>query len=146
MNELITACPNCGTNNRIPGDKLTLQPKCGRCRALFHPLSGGSVIELNDASFQQVTTHPHLPVLVDFYSPTCGPCQSLAPVMSNIAQRFTGKAIITKLDTSQHQMSASRFQIRGVPTLIFFKKGQAVDQLVGAAPQPEIEQRLSNLL
>ncbi|WP_456385887.1 thioredoxin [Desulfolithobacter sp.] len=146
MPDTITVCPACGAKNRIPAAKAHLKPKCGRCGQPMPAGTTGSVVELGDHNFQQVTSGSSLPVLVDFYSPTCGPCQMLAPVIDKIARNYAGRAIVGKLDASRHQMTASRFQIRGVPTLLFFKNGQVVDQLVGAVPQQEIEQRLNVLL
>ncbi|HDL98432.1 MAG TPA: thioredoxin [Desulfobacteraceae bacterium] len=108
--------------------------------------STATVVELDDRKFDQVVGHSSLPVLVDFYSPTCGPCRMMAPVIENLARAYAGRAVIAKLDTSRHQMTAARFQIRGVPTLLFFKNNKLVDQVVGAVPQPEIEQRLNVLL
>ena len=144
MNTIIV-CPQCGAKNRIPADKQHLTPKCGRCGHRL-PHSAATVLELNDQTFEQVINTPDLPVLVDFYSPTCGPCQALAPVIEQLAGQYGGRAVICKLDTSRNQMTAARFQIRGVPTLMFFKNGQAVDQVVGAVPGQELEQRLNNLL
>ncbi len=141
----IIVCPGCGAKNRIPADKLHLTPKCGRCGERL-PAPGGSVVELNDQNFQQIVNDAAVPVLVDFYSPTCGPCHALAPVIEQLAKQYAGRAIICKLDTSRHQMTAAQFQIRGVPTLIFFKNGQSVDQVVGAVPGQELEQRLNSLL
>ena len=103
-------------------------------------------MELDDRSFDRVVRESALPVLVDFYSPTCGPCRMLAPVIETLAANFVGRLQVGKLDTSRHQMAASRFQIRGVPTLLFFKNGNLVDQIVGAAPQAQIEQHIRALL
>ncbi len=140
----IIVCPSCGAKNRIPADKQHLTPKCGRCGTLLSV--PGGVIELSDQNFQQVVNGSTLPVLVDFYSPTCGPCHALAPVIEHLAGQYAGRAVICKLDTSRHQMTAARFQVRGVPTLIFFKNGQTVDQVVGAVPGHELEKRLNTLL
>ena len=145
MMDNIIVCPSCGAKNRIPAEKQHLTPKCGRCGVRLS-VSGSTVIELSDQNFQQVVNNSTLPVLVDFYSPTCGPCHTLAPVIEQLAGQYAGRALICKLDTSRHQMTASQFQIRGVPTLIFFKNGQSVDQVVGAVPAQELEQRLNNLL
>ena len=141
----IIVCPGCGAKNRIPAEKQHLTPKCGKCGARL-PASGGTVIELSDQNFQQVVMNSALPVLVDFYSPTCGPCHALAPVIEQLAGQYAGRALICKLDTSRHQVTASQFQIRGVPTLIFFKNGQSADQVVGAVPAQELQQRLNSLL
>ena len=145
MNTIIP-CPNCGAKNRIPADKQHLTPKCGRCGARLSAGQQGTVRELTDQTFQETVENSPLPVLVDFYSPTCGPCQALAPVINQLAQEYAGRAVICKLDTSRHQMTAARFQIRGVPTLIFFKNGQPVDQVVGAVPLQELQQRLNNIV
>jgi thioredoxin 2 len=143
--DTIIVCQQCGAKNRIPADKQHLIPKCGRCGSRITG-SSATVLELSDKTFDQVVDTAALPVLVDFYSPTCGPCQVLAPVIEQIAGKYGGRAVVCKLDTSRHQMAAARYQIRGVPTLIFFKNGQAVDQVVGAVPAQELEQRLNNLL
>ncbi len=142
--DTIVVCPRCGTKNRIPSDKLHLTPKCGKCGTRLG--APASVLELTDQNFQQVVDSSSLPVLVDFYSPTCGPCQAMAPVIEQLASRFAGRAVIGKLDTSRHQMTAARFQIRGVPTLLLFKNGQVVDQVVGALPGQQLEARLNSLL
>lgn len=146
MNDFILPCPSCGVKNRIPGDKLHLKPKCGKCGNILDPAAAGKVLDLDDASFDRVVGSSTLPVMVDFFSPTCGPCRMLAPVVDKLAGQYAGRAVVAKYDTSRHQMAAARFQIKGVPTLIFFKQGQAVDQVVGAVPQAELEQRLNNLI
>ncbi len=144
MNTIVT-CQNCAAKNRIPADKQHLTPKCGKCGSRL-PSTSGTVLELNDQIFQQTINSTSLPIMVDFYSPTCGPCHALAPVIEQLAQQFAGRAVICKIDTSRHQQTAAQFQIRGVPTLIFFKNGQQMDQVVGAVPGQELEQRLNNLL
>ena len=93
-----------------------------------------------------VAASANVPVLVDFYSPTCGPCRSIAPVIDALADHYAGQLMVFKLDTASQQRSAARFGIRGVPTLLFFTGGRMVDQLVGAAPRAEIEQHIEALL
>lgn len=146
MNSLHIKCPACRVTNRIPVDRLEMKPRCGSCGETFFPLSSGAVVELDDTIFDRVTGNSSLPVMVDFFSPSCGPCRMLSPVIDSLAAAYAGKVVIAKYDTSRWQMSASRFQIKGVPTMIFFRQGRPVDQLVGAAPQGEIEQRLNSLL
>jgi thioredoxin 2 len=146
MNSL-TICPGCGAKNRIPNDKQHLTPKCGRCGVSLSGASVSGVVNpLTDAQFQSLVEQSSLPVLVDFYSPTCGPCRMIAPVIAALAGAYAGRLLVFKIDTSSQQMNAARFQIRGVPTLLFFKNGAMVDQLVGAAPQADIERRINNLL
>ena len=145
MNTLVI-CPGCKAKNRIPRDKQHLAPKCGRCGiSLVGAPVSGIVNPLTDAKFQQVEQSPLL-VLVDFYSPTCGPCRMIAPVIENLAGLYAGRLLVYKLDTTSQRMSSARFQIRGVPTLLFFKEGAMVDQLVGAVPQADIERRINTLL
>ncbi len=140
----IVVCLGCGAKNRIAEEKSHLVAKCGKCGGRLP--APGVVIELNEGNFQKIVNNSSLPVLVDFYSPTCGPCRSLAPVIEQLARQYAGRAVVCKIDTSRHQMTASRFQIRGVPTLIFFKEGRQVDQVVGAVPGQELEQRSNKLL
>jgi len=146
MNDRIVRCPSCGAKNRIPVEKSHLQPKCGRCGQKFTLGAGGSVIDIDDAGFDGFVSRSSIPVMVDFFSPTCGPCRSLAPVVEAVAKKYAGRATIAKLDTSRYQLTAGKYGIRGVPTLIFFKNGQVADQVVGAVPQGEIERRLDSLL
>jgi len=129
----------------VPENKRHLTPKCGRCGAWLQDTSG-KVVEVGDHNFDLVVGGSALPVLVDFYSRTCGPCQALAPVIERLAARYAGRALICGFDTGRHQMVASRFQIRGVPTLIFFRNGQVVDQVVGLVAEQELSRRLDLLL
>ena len=146
MNTLMV-CPGCGAKKRVPAEKQHLAPKCGRCGlSLVGAPVSGLVNPLVDAQFHQRVEQSSMPVLLDFYSPTCGPCRMIAPVLETLAKEYAGRLLVFKLDTSSQQMTASRFQIRGVPTLMFFKDGKMVDQLVGAAPRSDIELRINRLL
>lgn len=146
MESIIVSCGHCGTKNRIPVLKQHLHPKCGRCQAVIDMTGRAEAIELDDAGFAGFVARATMPVLVDFYSPTCGPCQMLAPVITNLARRYLGRALVAKIDTSRNPMTASRFHIRGVPTLLFFRKGQMVDQVVGAVAEPLLAQKLDGFL
>lgn len=146
MNQTIMQCPACGTKNRIPPDKKHLRAKCGRCGRSLSAAAGGTVLELDDMGFERFIRDASLPVLVDFYSPTCGPCRMMTPVIDNIARNYAGMVLVAKLDTSRHQMTAGRYKIRGVPTLLFFKQGRMVEQLVGAIPQTRIEESIRAML
>ena len=146
MNPTLIQCPACGAKNRIPAEKQHLRPKCGRCGQSLVDAGSGAVLDLDDPGFDRLVRESTQPVLVDFYSPTCGPCRTLAPVIDDIARNYAGRLRVAKLDTSRHQLAAARFQIRGVPTLLFFKNGSLADQIVGAAPQAEIERHIRALL
>jgi thioredoxin 2 len=146
MNTTIALCANCGTKNRIPADKQHRKPKCGKCNTAINMKNYTVPVELDDAVFSDFISSASLPVMVDFFSPTCGPCHMLAPTIDVLAKKFSGRAIVAKLDTSRYQMTPARFRIRGVPTLIFFKNGQVADQITGAAPEQTIAQMLNQLL
>ena len=146
MNSIIVACENCGTKNRIPADKQHLGPKCGRCNKSMNISHSAVPVELNDSNFVSFLSQARKPVMVDFYSPTCGPCRMLSPIIDNLARKFTGRVIIAKLDTTRSLNTPSQFQIRGVPTLIFFKNGEKVDQLTGAIPEETLTQKLNQLV
>jgi thioredoxin 2 len=138
VNSIVVPCNSCGRKNRIPADKQHLGPKCGSCKSPL-PMAGAAVpVELDDISFSGFINQVPKPVMVDFFSPTCGPCRMLAPVIDAMAKKFYGRVIIAKLDTSLNQRTASDYGIRGVPTLIFFKNGQVVNQLTGALPEQEL--------
>jgi thioredoxin len=138
VNSIVVACPDCGTKNRIPAEKQHLGPRCGSCKKPLSPGIAAVPVELDDASFAGFISRASKPVMVDFFSPTCGPCRMLAPVIDNMAKKFYGRVIIAKLDTSRSQMTASQYRIRGVPTLIFFKNGKLIDQVTGALPEQEL--------
>lgn len=146
INPIVSKCAACGAKNRIPAEKQHLRSRCGRCGRPLGDAGAGTVLDLDDQGFARVISESRQPVLVDFYSPACGPCRILAPVIDAIARSFAGRLLVAKLDTSRYQVAASRFQIRGVPTLLFFKNGRMVDQIVGAAPQGQIEQRIRAIL
>jgi len=129
----------------VPENKRHLTPRCGRCGVYLRETTG-KVVEVGDHNFDVVVNSTAQPVLVDFYSKTCGPCRALAPVIEGLAARYAGRALICAFDTGKHQMVAARFQIRGVPTLIFFKNGRVVDQVVGMVAEQELARRLEALL
>jgi thioredoxin 2 len=146
VNSIVIACPNCSTKNRIPADKQHLGPKCGNCKTAINLAGAAIPVELNDSDFQGFIKQASKPVMVDFFSPTCGPCKMLAPTIDSMARKFLGRVIISKIDTSRNQTAAAQYKIRGVPTLLFFKNGQLVDQKTGALPEQELAQMLENFI
>ena len=145
VNSIIITCNNCGTRNRIPAEKQHLGPKCGNCKTALSLREAAVPVELDDSSFNSFINQATKPVMVDFFSPTCGPCRMLAPIIDTLAKKFYGRIIIAKLDTSRQPLTASRYRIRGVPTLLFFKKGDLVDQVTGALPEQELIRLLERL-
>jgi thioredoxin 1 len=85
-------------------------------------------------------------VMVDFWAAWCGPCKMVAPVVEELAQEYQGKAKFVKLNTDENPDLASQYKIRGIPTLMFFKNGQAVEQIVGVVPKTQLKTKLDALL
>jgi len=144
MNSFIVSCNNCGTKNRIPADKQHLGPKCGSCKTSIDIGQNAVPVELDDSTFVPFISKATKPVMVDFFSPTCGPCRMLSPVIDNMARQFAGRVIIAKLDTTKNANIPSQFRIRGVPSLIFFKNGEKADQLAGAVPEATLAKLISD--
>jgi thioredoxin 2 len=145
MKTMIATCGRCGTKNRIPEKKQHHGPRCGRCGEVIEMAGLAVPVELGDHDLQAFLAESRLPVMVDFYSPDCGPCRSLAPLLDVLVRRYFHKVVVAKIDTRLHPSSASRYGIRGVPTLLFFRGGNLVDQLVGVPPESQLIGKLNNL-
>jgi len=90
-----------------------------------------NVLEVSDAQFEAEVKKAGTPVLVDFWAPWCGPCRALAPIIEEIATDYTGKLKVVKVNTDENLETAQAYRISGIPTLIVFKDGEPVEQLVG---------------
>ncbi|MFQ5985974.1 MAG: thioredoxin [Thermoplasmata archaeon] len=105
----------------------------------------GAPLKLHDATFDdEVAKHDLL--LVDFWAPWCGPCRMVAPVVEQLAKEYKGRVAFGKLNTDDNQMTAMRFRVMSIPTLILFRKGQPVDQIIGAVPKHQLEGMLNRHL
>ncbi|HEX3034433.1 MAG TPA: thioredoxin [Thermodesulfobacteriota bacterium] len=102
-------------------------------------MASAEIVELSDSSFESEVIKSDKPVLVDFWAPWCGPCRILAPIVEEIAESYTGQLKVGKLNVDDNQEVTMRYRIRSIPTLILFKNGQALDQIIGAVPKAEIE-------
>lgn len=104
----------------------------------------GHYIELTQENFAE---HTHSGVaLVDFWAPWCGPCRMLSPVIDKLAQDYAGKAKICKVNTDEQEELSAQFGIRSIPTMLFFKDGAVVDQMVGATSEQVLKDKLDSLL
>jgi thioredoxin 1 len=103
-------------------------------------------IEITDANFAKEVEASDKPVLIDFWAVWCGPCRMLTPIVEELATEYEGKAIIGKVDVDNNQMIATKFGIRSIPTLLIFKGGKVVDQIVGAVPKNMIVDKLNSHL
>ncbi|HJP44052.1 MAG: thioredoxin [Euryarchaeota archaeon] len=101
----------------------------------------GNAIEVTDDTFESTITDNKL-VLVDFWAPWCGPCRMVAPVLDEIAGEHGDKVTIVKVNTDENQAVASKHGIMSIPTMMLFKDGEKIDQMVGALPKPQIMAKL----
>jgi thioredoxin 1 len=98
--------------------------------------------EVNEQNFQQEVLSADKPVLVDFWAPWCGPCRMVGPVVDKIAQEYAGKVKVVKINTDESPGIAGQFNIMSIPTLMIFKNGERVDQIIGAVPEQAITAKL----
>lgn len=97
------------------------------------------MLEVTDATFNDVVLKADLPVLLDFWAPWCGPCRALGPVLEELAKDMEGQAIIAKVNVDENQALPAKFAIRSIPTLILFNKGEVVEQITGGLPKAALK-------
>jgi len=109
-------------------------------------MASENVVELTNDNFESEVGKFQGTVLVDFWAPWCGPCRMVGPLVEEIAKEYVGKAKVAKLNTDDAPDIANRYGIRSIPTLLFFKNGAVVQQLVGAYPKGKISEKLETAL
>jgi thioredoxin 2 len=140
-NAQIIRCSSCNTNNRVdlkrPDGRSAV---CGKCKT---PLTDDlSPLIITDANFAEVVERTAMPVLIDFWAAWCGPCRMVAPIVEQVAKEMAGQALIGKLDVDANPVTAGRFRVQSIPSLLIFKNGREVDRIVGVQSREVILQRL----
>jgi thioredoxin 1 len=105
-------------------------------------MASQATLHLTEAAFDQTLAQHQEPVIVDFWAEWCGPCKAIAPALDELASEYAGRVTIAKVNVDEHPGLAARFQVRSIPTLLFFKGGQVIDQVIGAVPKAQIKKRL----
>jgi thioredoxin 1 len=104
------------------------------------------VIDMTDQNFEQEVIKSTLPVLVDLWAPWCGPCRMVAPVVEQLADEYNGKVKFCRLNVDDNLQTAAKYGVMSIPTLIFFKGGEAADTVIGAVPKETLHPKLDALL
>lgn len=142
MSTFNTRCPSCSAVNRVPNERISESPTCGKCQS---PLLDGAPIEGTEVNFDAILSSDH-PVVVDFWAPWCNPCVGFAPVFSDVANERANSVRFVKVDTESQQNLAAKYQIRSIPTVMVFKNGKRVDVINGALPKSQFDQWLNQAI
>ena len=101
---------------------------------------------LNDGDFKNEVEDSNVPVLVDFWATWCGPCQMMGPILDTMADEYDGRVKVMKLNVDSNPVTTSKFGVRGIPTLILFNKGEAVERVTGAVPKGTVDNLIKKVL
>jgi thioredoxin 2 len=129
----------------VPAEKLAagLRPVCGRCKALL--ARPAAPVTVTDATFAAEVEQSPLPVVVDLWAAWCGPCRTLAPIIEELASEMAGRLRFAKLNVDENPTTASRFNVRSIPTLLVLRGGREVDRIIGVHPKAALARRLEQL-
>jgi len=109
-------------------------------------MAADNIVTLTDSNFDPEVIKSSTPVLVDFWAEWCGPCKMVAPILDELATEYNGKLKIGKVNIDEHQPLATQYGIRAIPTLLIFKQGQVVDQVVGLRSKKDFKSKLDRVL
>ncbi|HTZ11725.1 MAG TPA: thioredoxin [Candidatus Margulisiibacteriota bacterium] len=105
-----------------------------------------SLLHLTDGNFKKEVLESELPVLVDFWAPWCGPCKMIAPIVEELAKEYDKKIKVGKVNVDEDSQTATAYGIMSIPTLMFFRKGKVMNQVVGALGKPELKKKIEEIL
>lgn len=107
---------------------------------------GENTIDVSDSNFESMVLKSEIPALVDFWASWCAPCKAIAPIVDEMAAAYSGKVRVAKMNVDDNPSTPGRYGVRGIPTLILFKDGKVVDQLVGAVPKDQVKELIEKAL
>jgi thioredoxin 2 len=139
---MIIVCSSCGAKNRVPEEKLSTHPSCGKCH---QSLLSQQPIELNEQNFSNFISNTDLPVLIDLWAEWCGPCKMMAPHFAQVATQ-NPYVIFAKIDTEANPRLSAAFNVRSIPTLVLMNKTTEIARVSGALRAPELQQWLQQHL
>ena len=139
---MIIVCPSCNAKNRVPEDKLEVNPSCGQCHQALIPLAP---IELNEQNFSHFIANSDLPVFIDLWAEWCGPCKMMAPHFAQVAKQ-NPQVIFAKIDTEANPRLSAAFNVRSIPSLVLMNKTTELARISGALRAPELQQWLDQQL
>lgn len=135
----ILTCSKCRTQNQVSQNQDVSQvPACAQCQVALPWLHDGT-----DDSFEQDIQASVL-VIVDFWASWCGPCRIMGPILDDVAKEMAGKVRIVKINVDEHPLTPGQFGVQGIPTLIMFKNGEVVDEIVGVVQKPMLIERVKH--
>jgi thioredoxin 1 len=109
-------------------------------------MSSEKVLAFTDANFEREVIQSDIPVLVDFWATWCAPCKAIAPLVDAVADEYAGKVKVGKVNVDENQATPGKYGVRGIPTIILFKGGAVVDQIVGAVPKSQLDALIAKAL
>lgn len=136
-NTVFVRCQNCRTINRIPANKLMSRPKCGKCKILLEIPRRPIEVAASDFD-REVLAWPGV-VLVEFWSPRCGHCLAIAPVLDELAHQRAGLLKVVKVNTENEPSLAMRYDVRGTPMMMLYRNGYKLSEVAGALPKTQLE-------
>ena len=139
MSSRVTPCPACGTKNRVPAASSG-RPRCASCKKDLPWIA-----DATDATLASTLDTTSL-VLLDLWAPWCGPCRMVAPVLERLAERYSGRLKVVKVNVDDNPATARAYDASSIPTLVMIRDGGTVGRVVGAQPEPALAAQVEPLL
>lgn len=142
---VVVKCRSCGQRNRIAYSATAQENRCGQCKSILR-LPNAPIDICSDGEFNALTAQSELPVLVDFWAPWCAPCRSMGPALEQVASANAGSFLVAKANTEELPNVAIAFEVRSIPALAVFHKGQTLARTEGARPAADIQRFVNNAI